>query len=113
MNKKKYSNNAIAKSNTKKQKLSGKSMWHSRVSIHVRVLGETKKAFKIFGFRESITTQGLLEYFMCLLLDDDEQAMLIMKRYKEALKREGTHIIATDADDIFNIIEENNPFNET
>tara|TARA_Y100000310_G_C20378901_1_gene667101 strand:+ start:206 stop:547 length:342 start_codon:yes stop_codon:yes gene_type:complete len=102
---------ALSVSNTKKRRRRRQALgeYWIRKSMHLRVLPQTYKEIRKFIVDEEITLQGLLEYFMCLLLDDDKEAYKIVKRYKKALAREGMHVVPSDVEDIMKIIENHDP----
>jgi predicted RNase H-related nuclease YkuK (DUF458 family) len=83
--------NALDKSNVRKNK-NKKIDSPERKSMHFRVLEETYKAIRKFSIDEQITVQGLVEYFMCSLLDEEPNSLKILENYKKALQREGSFV---------------------
>ena len=104
-----HTDEALRISNTAKKHRKVPSEYYTRKSLHIRVLPQTFKEIRKFIIDEELTLQGLLEYYLCLLLDNDEAAYKIVGRYKEALKREGVHVIPSDVEDIMKIIEDHDP----
>ena len=100
--------NALDKSNVRKNK-NKKIDSPERKSMHFRVLEETYKAIRKFSIDEQITVQGLVEYFMCSLLDEEPNSLKILENYKKALQREVSFVSSSDVEDIMKMIENNSP----
>ena len=103
-----YTENTILKQNIRKNKNLNIDA-PLRKSMHFRVLQETYKEIRKFSINESITVQGLVEFFMCSLLDDEQSAKNVLKNYKEAMFKNKNKMSESDIEDITKLIEENSP----
>ena len=109
-----HSNLAIRKSNRRKQRKQTKQLsdYWLRKSVHIRLLPKTYKEIRKFAIDEAVTLQGVMEFFLCKLLDKDDVAEKILDDYKLALKREGSYVSSSDIEDIVEAIEANSPLND-
>lgn len=105
---------AIRNTNKRKQRKQRRQLsdYWTRKSIHTRILPKTFKEIRKLAIEEEITLQGLMEFFFCKLLDNDEAAKKVVADYKSALKREISSISSTDIEDIMRVLEANSPLND-
>ena len=103
-----YTDNAISKLSVRKKKSENIDA-PARKSIHFRVLEETYKEIRKFSINEDITVQGLVEFFMCSLLDDEQTAKNVLKNYKQAILKNKNKMSESDIEDITKLIEQNSP----
>lgn len=106
----KHTDEAIKHDNT--YKAQKKEEYLSRKSMHIRILPDTFKEIRILAIEEHVTVQGLVEYFMCLLIDDDARAKELLEEYKEALKRKRVFMCESDARNIMDAIEALSPLSD-
>ena len=90
-----YTDNAISKLSVRKKKSENIDA-PARKSIHFRVLEETYKEIRKFSINEDITVQGLVEFFMCSLLDDEQTAKNVLKNYKQAILKNKNKMSESD-----------------
>ena len=107
---KKYTRDAIKHTNVLKDQR--KEEYLSRKSMHIRVLPDTYKEIRMLAIEENVTVQGCVEYFMCLLIDNDARAKELIFEYKEALKRKRVFMCDSDAKSIMDAIEAMSPLND-
>ena len=103
-----YTENAIIKQNVRKNKSKDIDS-PKRKSMHFRVLEETYKEIRKFSINENVTIQGLVEFFMCSLLDEEQSAKNILKSYKETMIKNRNKLSESDIEDITKLIEQNSP----
>ena len=106
----KQTERVIAVAKRKKRRSGISEEYLSRKSIHVRILPEINDAMKALIMRHEIPMQGVLEFFMCQLIDGDESAHRILRKYKAACRKTGMLKSEADIDEIFDAIEDACPF---
>jgi hypothetical protein len=80
-------------------------------SIHIAFLKETHAGFKIKSFEYGLSMTEMIEEFARQVIQKDPHLDKILKNLVEAKKnREIRKFSKTDADSIFNLIDEESPF---
>lgn len=84
-----------------------------RKGIHIKLLPDTKNAFRVLTFKKGLSMQEVMEEFAQRCVNDDPKCLKVLdeliQKKKEKIK---SQLSSTDAESLFDIIELDNPFDE-
>ena len=82
-------------------------------SVHFNLLTETHAEFRVLAFRKKLSMQEIAEGLISRLANSDPVLIKIVDQIaKDKYNKELRKVIGTDADSIFEVIENQDPFRE-
>tara|TARA_A100001011_G_scaffold339427_1_gene370868 strand:+ start:3564 stop:3836 length:273 start_codon:yes stop_codon:yes gene_type:complete len=82
-------------------------------SVHFNLLTETHAEFRVIAFRKKLSMQEIAEGLISRLANGDPTLIKIIDQIaKDKYNKELRKVIGTDAESIFEVIEDQDPFQE-
>ena len=82
-------------------------------SVHFNLLTETHAEFRVLAFRKKLSMQEIAEGLISRLANGDPALVKIVDQIaKDKYNKELRKVVGTDADSIFDVIEDQDPFRE-
>ena len=86
------------------------SPFETRKSVHINLSVNTHTEFKVFAHRKGLSMQEIFEELAISLIEGDNSVLKIVEGIKAKKIERAKRISASDADTIYGVIEEMDPF---
>ena len=90
------------------------SPFQLKKSIHINLTKSTHAELRILLFKKSLSMQEVFEYLAVCIVEGDEHLNNLVKEieYNKKMRKPVKRVSGTDAESIFEVIEENNPIGD-
>ena len=86
------------------------SPFETRKSVHINLSVNTHTEFKVFAHRKGLSMQEIFEELAISLIEGDSSVLKIVEGIKAKKIERAKRMSASDADTIYGVIEEMDPF---
>ena len=86
------------------------SPFETRKSVHINLSVNTHTEFKVLAHRKGLSMQEIFEELAISLIEGDNSVLKIVEGIKAKKIERAKRISTTDADTIYGVIEEMDPF---
>ena len=86
------------------------SPFETRKSVHINLSVNTHTEFKVFAHRKGLSMQEIFEELAISLIEGDNSVLKIVEGIKAKKIERAKRMSASDADTIYGVIEEMDPF---